>query len=80
LLSERFRQVLGRSPIRYLTEWRMHLAEDLLATTDAGVGTVARRVGYDSEEAFSRAFKRQHGLSPSHWRTDHAAPSQTGAP
>jgi AraC-like DNA-binding protein len=79
-LSERFRQVLGRSPIRYLTEWRMHLAEDLLATTDAGVSTVARRVGYDSEEAFSRAFKRQHGLSPSHWRTDHAAPSQTGAP
>ena len=61
LLDERFRQVLGRSPIRYLTEWRMHLAEDLLATTDIGVAAVARRVGYDSEEAFSRAFKRAHG-------------------
>ena len=36
LLDERFRQVLGRSPIRYLTEWRMHLAEELLATTDIG--------------------------------------------
>ena len=69
LLDERFRQVLGRSPIRYLTEWRMHLAEELLATTDLGVVTVARRVGYDSEEAFSRAFKRAHGLSPSHWRS-----------
>lgn len=69
LLDERFRQVLGRSPIRYLTEWRMHLAEDLLAGTDLGVVAVARRVGYDSEEAFSRAFKRAHGQSPSHWRT-----------
>jgi transcriptional regulator GlxA family with amidase domain len=67
-LDERFRQVLGRSPIRYLTEWRMHLAEDLLANTDSGVAAVARRVGYDSEEAFSRAFKRAHGASPSHWR------------
>ena len=52
-------------PIRYLTEWRMHIAEDLLATTDLGVGVVARRVGYDAEEAFSRAFKRAHGESPS---------------
>ena len=71
LLDERFRQVLGRSPIRYLTEWRMHLAEELLATTDLGVAVIARRVGYDSEEAFSRAFKRARGLSPSHWRTAH---------
>ncbi len=70
LLDERFRQLLGRSPIRYLTEWRMHLAEDLLATTDLGVVTVARRVGYDSEEAFSRAFKRARGLAPSHWRAE----------
>src|SRR5437588_8340304 len=71
LLDERFRQVLGRSPIRYLTEWRMHLAEDLLATTDVGVAVVARRVGYDAEEAFSRAFKRAHGESPSVWRAAH---------
>jgi AraC-like DNA-binding protein len=68
LLDERFRQVLGRAPIRYLSEWRMHVAEDLLARTESGVATIARRVGYDSEEAFSRAFKRAHGLSPSHWR------------
>jgi AraC-like DNA-binding protein len=68
LLDERFRDVLGRSPIRYLTEWRMHLAEDLLASTDLGVAAVARRVGYDADEAFSRAFKRAHGESPSQWR------------
>ncbi len=71
-LDDRFRQVLGRSPIRYLTEWRMHLADQLLATTDIGVGAVARRVGYESEEAFSRAFKRARGLSPSHWRAARA--------
>ena len=72
LLDERFRTVLHRSPIRYLTDWRMHLAQELLATTDLGVAPIARRVGYDSEEAFSRAFKRARGLSPSHWRIEHA--------
>jgi AraC-like DNA-binding protein len=74
LLDERFRQVLGRSPIKYLTEWRMHLAEELLTTTEAGIVAIAHRVGYDSEEAFSRAFKRAHGLSPSHWRAARATP------
>jgi AraC-like DNA-binding protein len=69
LLDERFRRVLGRSPIRYVTQWRMHLAEDLLDTTELSVATVARRVGYDSEEAFSRAYKRERGLSPTHWRS-----------
>jgi AraC-like DNA-binding protein len=69
VLDDRFRQVLGRSPIRYLTEWRMHLAEELLDTTELGVVPVARRVGYESEEAFSRAFKRAHGVSPGRWRS-----------
>ena len=72
-LDERFRDILGRSPIRYLTDWRLHLAKDLLATTDVGVAAVARRVGYDSEEAFSRAFKREYGCAPSHWRAERAA-------
>lgn len=67
-LDERFRQVLGRSPIRYLTGWRMHVAEELLAHSDHSVATIARRVGYDSEEAFSRAFNRGHDDAPSHWR------------
>lgn len=73
VLDARFRDVLGRSPIRYLTQWRMHLAEELLATTDTAVVRVARRVGYDSEEAFSRAFKREHGMAPSHWRAARSA-------
>jgi AraC-like DNA-binding protein len=68
LLDERFRRVLGLAPIRYLTGWRMHVAEDLLRSTDLGIAVVARRIGYDSEEAFSRAFKRVHGDAPSVWR------------
>ena len=67
-LDDRFRQVLGQSPIRYLTAWRMHLADDLLATTELSVFTIARRVGSDAEEAFSRAFRRERGVSPSHRR------------
>ena len=72
LLDDRFRNVLGESPIRYLTEWRMHVAQELLATTDLGVLAVARRVGYDSEASFSRAFKRATGASPGRWRTEHS--------
>jgi AraC-like DNA-binding protein len=71
MLDARFREVLGRSPMRYLTDWRMHLAQDLLATTDLGVAAVARRVGYEAEEAFSRAFKRAHSRSPMAWRAAH---------
>lgn len=68
LLDERFRTALGMPPIRYLTSWRMHLAQDLLTSTDLGVASIARRIGYESEEAFSRAFKRLHGTAPSVWR------------
>jgi AraC-like DNA-binding protein len=68
LLDERFREVLGLAPIRYLTGWRMHVAQDLLRSSDYGVGAIARRVGYESEEAFSRAFKRNHGVAPGAWR------------
>ena len=67
-LDDRFRSVLGIAPIRYLTGWRMHIAEDLLRTTTLPVAAVARRVGYESEEAFSRAFKRDHGVAPGSWR------------
>ena len=80
LLDDRFRQLLGRSPIRYLTDWRLHLAKDLLATTDLSVFAVARRVGYDAEEAFSRAFKRAYGLAPAHWRTGGAREAGRLAP
>jgi AraC-like DNA-binding protein len=67
-LDERFREAMGIPPIRYLTGWRMHLAQDLLTGTQLGVAAIARRVGYESEEAFSRAFKRKYAVSPSAWR------------
>ena len=54
LLDERFRQVLGRSPIRYLTEWRMHVAEDLLASTDLGV----------AQRRPPRRLRRRGGVQP----------------
>ncbi|HVW31097.1 MAG TPA: AraC family transcriptional regulator [Acidimicrobiia bacterium] len=75
LLDDRFRRVLGRSPIRYLADWRMHVAEDLLATTELSVYAIARRVGYDSEAAFSRAFKRARDEAPSSWRARRRARS-----
>jgi AraC-like DNA-binding protein len=74
LLDERFRDLLGIAPIRYLTRWRMHVAEDLLRSSDLSVAVVARRVGYDSEEAFSRAFKRAHDQPPSVWRVQRLRP------
>ena len=80
LLDERFRGVLGVPPIRYLTGWRMHVAQDLLTSTDLGVAPIARRVGYESEEAFSRAFKRRHGESPSVWRRTASGAVTAGRP
>lgn len=68
LLDERFRERLGLAPIRYLAAWRMHLARDLLRSSDLPVAAVAHRVGYDSEEAFNRAFKRESGQPPGVWR------------
>lgn len=68
VLDERFRKILGRPPIRYLTEWRMHLAQELLTTSDLSIMAVARRVGYASDESFSRAFSRAHGIAPSMWK------------
>jgi AraC-like DNA-binding protein len=73
LLDRRFREVLGLSPICYVNGWRMRVAQDLLANTEFTVAAIARRVGYDSEEAFSRAFKRAHGRSPSMWRAARSA-------
>ena len=68
VLVEGFVRLLGLPPIRYLTEWRLNLASGLLRTTASGVGEIALTVGYTSEEAFSRAFKRAFGQAPAHWR------------
>ncbi len=72
-LAESFMRIVGQPPILYLTHWRMQLAARMLADSSAKVAAVAREVGYESEAAFSRAFKRFVGVSPAQWRRDAVA-------
>jgi AraC-like DNA-binding protein len=74
VLDERFRRLLDCSPIRYLAEWRLELAADLLRSTRMKIAAVAEQVGYESEEAFSRAFRRRVGTSPARWRDEIRGP------
>jgi AraC-like DNA-binding protein len=65
---ERFTALVGVPPIRYLTAWRLRTARRQLRETAKTVAQLAHAVGYESAEAFSRAFKREFGVSPVHWR------------
>ena len=62
--ADRFTTLVGEPPMRYLAGWRLQQAHSELTRTDAPIGVVAGRVGYASEAAFSRAFKRRHGATP----------------
>jgi AraC-like DNA-binding protein len=73
VLAERFRDVLGEPPIAYLTRWRLNLGARLLTNTSRGVAQIAADVGYDSEAAFNRAFKRAFGAPPARYRKGAAA-------
>lgn len=68
VLAERFAERLGQPPMHYLTAWRMQLATHLLADPAARVKRIADAVGYESEAAFSRAFKKIVGAAPAKWR------------
>lgn len=69
VLAERFAQFVGQPPIQYLTQWRMQLATRLLAEPGTRkIAAIAEAVGYESEAAFSRAFKKCVGMAPSAWR------------
>jgi AraC-like DNA-binding protein len=74
--AARFTSLVGEPPLTYLTGWRMTLGADLLRDTEATIATVARTVGYEDAFAFSVAFKRARGVSPSVWRRQCAAPAQ----
>ena len=65
---DRFSSLVGMPPIRYLTFWRLQTAKMTLRDTKRSVAQLAHAVGYESEEAFSRAFKREFGMSPARWR------------
>lgn len=68
-LADRFGNLVGCAPIQYLTQWRMQIAARRLAEPGIKVSAVAFEVGYASEAAFSRAFKKLVGRPPSQWRT-----------
>jgi AraC-like DNA-binding protein len=72
-LSERFTTLLGEPPMQYLMQWRMQVAAGLLATTHDGVAAIAGHVGYASEAAFNRVFKKSVGVPPATWRRRRAA-------
>jgi transcriptional regulator GlxA family with amidase domain len=68
VLAERFDRYLGEPPLTYLTRWRMQLASRLLETSQKTIQQIAAEVGYESEAAFNRAFKREVGLPPARRR------------
>jgi AraC-like DNA-binding protein len=68
VLAERFRHFLGEPPIAYLARWRLRLAARALTSTDDTIARIAADVGYESEAAFSRAFKREYGEPPARFR------------
>jgi AraC-like DNA-binding protein len=72
-LAERFTALVGEPPIQYLMRWRLALAAQALRAGGEAITRVAERSGYESEAAFSRAFKREFGLPPAAWRK--AAPA-----
>ncbi len=78
LFAKRFTEVVGQSPLGYLTEWRMYTAEELLADPELSVAKVAGAVGYADPSSFSTAFKRLRGLSPREFRLRNLS-SGTGA-
>lgn len=78
--ADRFRKVSGMPPLTYLSHWRMMLAQRALSNGDARIGPLAVQLGYASEAAFSNAFKREVGMSPSHYRRQARRPADAATP
>lgn len=72
-LQDRFVELVGQPPMQYLRCWRMQVASNLLMESNAKIATIAHEVGYESEEAFSRSFKRVLGQSPAAWRHERSS-------
>ena len=68
VMAERFVQFTGTPPMHYLAKWRMQVASEMLNRGNANMATIAAEIGYESEAAFSRAFKKMMGVPPSAWR------------
>ena len=76
VLAERFRRFLGEPPMTYLSRWRLSLSARMLGSTSYSVARIAGEVGYESEPAFSRAFKREFGSPPARFRQEVRAARQ----
>lgn len=74
-LVQRFTKYLSEPPMAYLIRWRLQLAARALTSTSRGVADIAEDVGYESEAAFNRAFKREFGLPPARYRNEHRTQS-----
>lgn len=72
-LHERFAGLVGQPPMQYLAQWRMQVASQQLLQSTMNVAAIALETGYESEAAFSRAFKRLVGVPPATWRRQRAA-------
>lgn len=68
VLAERFQQLVGSAPMEYLTQWRMMLAANLLCRSSAPMARIAEDIGYQTDTAFIRAFRREYGVPPAAWR------------
>ena len=78
-LIERFTRYLSEPPMSYLTRWRLQLAARSLERTSRSVAEIAADIGYESEAAFNRAFKREFGQPPGRYRSDHrSSPAKNG--
>ncbi len=73
VLAQRFQELVGQSPMQYLTQWRMLLATNLLRRSNVPLSRIAEEVGYQNDTAFSRAFRREFGTPPSAWRKSRLA-------
>ena len=90
VLGERFGELLGEPPMRYCARWRMQVAANMLRDGKQNTANIAYSVGFNSEAAFNRAFKREYGVPPATWRRqneaedgschDHAGAASAAAP
>ena len=76
-LADRFTRLIGEPPMRYLARWRIQVAAHELRNSDTPLARIAEQVGYESEAAFNRAFKRNFGVPPATWRKKVSASQRT---
>ena len=76
--AARFKDVVGLAPLAYLTRWRMHRATEMLGASTQTVGEIALAVGYETESAFAKVFRRHLGTTPGTYRRQRRAPTPDG--